>query len=66
MIRISANGVNFAVGGATALPASVLAEIGVISPSTNSSLDVQLDWMSSFYNATGSSLSTHFIHLLNA
>ena len=60
------NGVNFAVGGATALPTSVLAAIGVISPSNHSSLDIQLDWMSSFFNAAGSSLFTHFIHLLNA
>ncbi|KAJ9681864.1 hypothetical protein PVL29_017975 [Vitis rotundifolia] len=42
------HGVNFAITGATALSTSFLAAKGVIPPFTNSSLNVQLDWMSSF------------------
>ncbi|KAF9625703.1 hypothetical protein IFM89_026283 [Coptis chinensis] len=37
------HGVNFAVGGSTALNNSVLLQNGIISPVTNSSLSVQLD-----------------------
>ncbi|CBI39527.3 hypothetical protein VitviT2T_020916 [Vitis vinifera] len=45
------HGVNFAVTGATALSTSFLAAKGVISPVTNSSLNVQLDRMSSFFSS---------------
>ena len=43
-------GVNFAVGGATALPVNVLAQRNIFALSTNSSLSVQLDWMTSYFN----------------
>ncbi|KAF2317098.1 hypothetical protein GH714_011748 [Hevea brasiliensis] len=46
------HGVNFAVAGSTALPVEVLAEKGVISPVTNSSLTVQLNWMHTHFNTT--------------
>ncbi|KAL7130757.1 hypothetical protein ABFS83_13G155700 [Erythranthe nasuta] len=46
-------GVNFAVAGSTALPTEVLATKYMISsPVTNSSLDVQLDWMSDYFSST--------------
>ncbi|XP_051128511.1 GDSL esterase/lipase At5g03980-like [Andrographis paniculata] len=45
-------GVNFAVAGATALPAGALAARGIVSPATAASLSVQLDWMSSYFNST--------------
>lgn len=38
------NGVNFAVAGSTALSAEALLNNGIMSPITNSSLSVQLDW----------------------
>ncbi|KAJ4837569.1 hypothetical protein Tsubulata_038148 [Turnera subulata] len=44
-------GVNFAVSGSTALPVDVLAKKKINSPFTNSSLDVQLDWMFSYFNS---------------
>lgn len=44
-------GVNFAVAGATALPKKVLAKMNIVDPYTNSSLKVQLDWMSRYFNA---------------
>ncbi|KAJ9180276.1 hypothetical protein P3X46_008544 [Hevea brasiliensis] len=43
-------GVNFAVAGSTALPAHVLAEKGILSAVTNSSLSTQLDWMFTYFN----------------
>ncbi|KAL3614831.1 hypothetical protein CASFOL_040492 [Castilleja foliolosa] len=46
------NGVNFAVAGSTALPSEVLAGKHISSPVTNSSLNVQLDWLSSHLNST--------------
>ncbi|KAM3247464.1 acetylajmalan esterase-like [Capsicum annuum] len=47
------HGVNFAVAGATALSAEFLAENDIINLSfTNSSLSVQLDWMSSHFQTT--------------
>ncbi|KAI8548110.1 hypothetical protein RHMOL_Rhmol07G0247000 [Rhododendron molle] len=44
--------VNFAVAGATALPAKVLAKKNIADPVTNSSLPLQLDWMSKHFNST--------------
>ncbi|KAH7846436.1 hypothetical protein Vadar_014071 [Vaccinium darrowii] len=44
------NGVNFAVAGATALPAKVLAKTNITDPLTNSSLHVQIDWMYKKFN----------------
>ncbi|KAK9757575.1 hypothetical protein RND81_01G171500 [Saponaria officinalis] len=38
------HGVNFAVAGSTALDTATLLSKGVLSPVTNSSLNVQLDW----------------------
>ncbi|KAE9458962.1 hypothetical protein C3L33_09122, partial [Rhododendron williamsianum] len=43
-------GVNFAVAGATALPTEVLAKMNIANPDTNSSLKVQLDWLSGYFN----------------
>ncbi|KAF5454104.1 hypothetical protein F2P56_023792 [Juglans regia] len=43
-------GENFAVAGSTALSTNALAKKNILSPVTNSSLDVQLDWMSSHFN----------------
>lgn len=40
------HGVNFAVGGATALTEIALAEKNIILDGTNSSLGIQLEWMS--------------------
>ncbi|KAK4398635.1 Acetylajmalan esterase [Sesamum angolense] len=45
------HGVNFAVAGSTALPSQVLAAQHIFSPVTNSSLDVQLDWMFTHLNS---------------
>ncbi|KAH7847064.1 hypothetical protein Vadar_021466 [Vaccinium darrowii] len=45
------HGVHFAVAGATALPAEALAENNITSEITNSSLNVQLDWMSAHFNS---------------
>ncbi|KAK6133048.1 hypothetical protein DH2020_033203 [Rehmannia glutinosa] len=45
------HGVNFAVTGSTALPSKVLASKHIFSMYTNSSLNVQLDWMSSHFNS---------------
>lgn len=39
-----AQGVNYAVAGATALNSSVLAARGILNPLTNASLEVQLEW----------------------
>lgn len=47
-----AHGVNFAVAGSTALPWYTLAAENVPSSVTNSSLSVQLEWMSAHFNAT--------------
>ncbi|XP_048324066.2 acetylajmalan esterase [Ziziphus jujuba] len=44
-------GVNFAVAGSTALSPNVLAEKNIVSPFTNSSLSVQLHWMSTYFNS---------------
>ncbi|XP_059313131.1 acetylajmalan esterase-like [Lycium ferocissimum] len=43
------HGANFAVAGATALSAEFLAEKKIATSVTNSSLSVQLDWMSSHF-----------------
>ncbi|KAF9589779.1 hypothetical protein IFM89_028714 [Coptis chinensis] len=43
------HGVNFAVAGSTALNTSVLLQNGILSPVTNSSLLVQLDWFLAHY-----------------
>ncbi|XP_068653948.1 GDSL esterase/lipase At1g28570-like [Aristolochia californica] len=51
-----ANGVNFAVAGATALDASYLESVGIVLPFTKSSLNVQLDW---FETHLASLCSTH-------
>lgn len=45
------HGVNFAVGGATALPVDVLTDRNILPSVTNSSLNVQLDWMSTYFNS---------------
>ncbi|XP_021735098.1 acetylajmalan esterase-like [Chenopodium quinoa] len=45
------HGVNFAVAGATALPAEFLADKNIVNYVTNSSLSVQLDWMWSHFNS---------------
>ncbi|XP_019183130.1 PREDICTED: acetylajmalan esterase-like [Ipomoea nil] len=45
------HGVNFAVAGATALPAHVLAAKNIPVTRSHSSLDVQLDWMFSHFNS---------------
>ncbi|KAL3829025.1 hypothetical protein ACJIZ3_017827 [Penstemon smallii] len=44
-------GVNFAVAGSTTLPYEVLASKNIFSPVTTSSLNVQLEWMSSYFNS---------------
>ncbi|MCE3050868.1 hypothetical protein HAX54_048326 [Datura stramonium] len=46
------HGANFAVAGATALSAEFLAEKKISTSFTNSSLSVQLDWMSSHFKST--------------
>ncbi|GER31606.1 GDSL-like Lipase/Acylhydrolase family protein [Striga asiatica] len=46
------HGVNFAVAGSTALSSDTLAAMRVLSPVTRSSLDVQLDWLSTHLNST--------------
>ncbi|CAA3030945.1 acetylajmalan esterase-like [Olea europaea subsp. europaea] len=46
------HGVNFVVAGSTALPLETLAANNILSPVTSSSLDVQLDWMHSYFNST--------------
>ncbi|GFZ07178.1 hypothetical protein Acr_19g0001150 [Actinidia rufa] len=45
------HGVNFAVGGATALPVEFLTAKHISSPATNSSLSIQLDWMLAHFNS---------------
>ncbi|KAM7482276.1 hypothetical protein LguiB_006859 [Lonicera macranthoides] len=45
------HGVNFAVAGATALPVNVLANWNTRTSVTNSSLNIQLDWMSTYFNS---------------
>ncbi|KAM7481953.1 hypothetical protein LguiB_006536 [Lonicera macranthoides] len=45
------HGVNFAVAGATALPVDVLANWNTRTSVTNSSLNIQLDWMSTYFNS---------------
>ncbi|KAM7481945.1 hypothetical protein LguiB_006528 [Lonicera macranthoides] len=45
------HGANFAVAGATALPVGLLANRNILSSITNSSLNVQLDWMSTYFNS---------------
>ncbi|OIT37761.1 PREDICTED: GDSL esterase/lipase At5g03980-like [Nicotiana attenuata] len=47
-----AHGANFAVIGATALQAGVLAEKKIYNPLGNGSLDMQLGWMSSHFQYT--------------
>ncbi|KAL3849178.1 hypothetical protein ACJIZ3_011060 [Penstemon smallii] len=44
-------GVNFAVAGSTALPSENLASKNIFSPVTTSSLNVQLEWMSSYFSS---------------
>ncbi|KAL8134866.1 acetylajmalan esterase-like [Apium graveolens] len=45
------HGVNFAVGGSTALPATTLAEKNIMLYGTKSSLGVQLEWMSTYFDS---------------
>ena len=47
---VRGHGVNFAVAGATALPLNVPGEKNNSSPFADSSLSVQLDWMSTFFS----------------
>ncbi|XP_070049940.1 acetylajmalan esterase-like [Nicotiana tomentosiformis] len=47
------HGADFAVAGATALPVEILENKKMVNLSTNSSLSVQLDWMSSHFQTTG-------------
>ncbi|KAM7278749.1 hypothetical protein ACFE04_005883 [Oxalis oulophora] len=51
-------GVNFAVSGATALPSQYLAARGIISPTTNTSLSVQIEWLFTFLNDCAEKLKT--------
>ncbi|XP_035546647.1 acetylajmalan esterase-like [Juglans regia] len=44
-------GENFVVVGSTSLSTNTLQKKNILFPVTNSSLDVQLDWMSSHFNA---------------
>lgn len=44
------HGINFAVAGSTALPWEALAALDISSQITNSSLSLQLDWMSSYFH----------------
>ena len=44
------HGANFAVAGATTLSSAVLARHHVRNPATNSSLDVQLQWMNDHFH----------------
>ncbi|KAL4028934.1 hypothetical protein IC575_012151 [Cucumis melo] len=48
---LTRHGVNFAVAGSTALSSQLLSEKKISSPLTNSSLDIQLDWMFSHFNS---------------
>ena len=43
-------GKNFAVAGSTALSNDLLAKMNISSPFTSSYLNVQLDWMSTYFN----------------
>lgn len=43
------SGANFAVAGSTALSTLDLAKEGILSTVTNSSLEVQLDWMTQHF-----------------
>lgn len=53
------HGVNFAVAGSTAISAEFLAENNIDNiGATNSSLSVQLDWMSSHFHTTCSPSNT--------
>ena len=45
------HGVNFAVGGSTALSADTLAEKNIIVSGTKSSLSIQLEWMSAYFDS---------------
>ncbi|XP_073136826.1 GDSL esterase/lipase At5g03980-like [Henckelia pumila] len=45
------HGANFAVAGSTALSTPVLANKKILNPVTNSSLDIQLDWMTSHFDS---------------
>ena len=47
---VRGHGVNFAVAGATALPLNVPGEKNNSIPFADSSLSVQLDWMSTFFS----------------
>ena len=44
------HGKNFAVAGAAALPTEVLVKKNISVVATNSSLNVQLDWMATYFN----------------
>ncbi|KAL3516021.1 hypothetical protein ACH5RR_022923 [Cinchona calisaya] len=46
-----ATGVNFAVAGSTALSNEALKAMNITNPSTNSSLNVQVEWMTSHFNS---------------
>ncbi|KAA8536780.1 hypothetical protein F0562_029258 [Nyssa sinensis] len=45
------HGANFAVAGSTALPTRTLANKSILSPVTNSSLHVQLNWMHTYFDS---------------
>ncbi|WOG93791.1 hypothetical protein DCAR_0313078 [Daucus carota subsp. sativus] len=45
------HGVNFAVGGSTALSADTLAEKNIMVSGTKSSLSIQLEWMSAYFDS---------------
>lgn len=47
--RDFSKGVNFAVGGATALDVSFLEKYGIFNPLTNISLSTQLDWFKEYF-----------------
>ena len=49
-LAFSGHGQNFAVACSTALPTEVLAKKNILNPDTRRSLNVQLDWMSTYFN----------------
>ena len=48
---LTRHGINFAVAGSTALSSELLSKKKISSLLTNSSLDLQLDWMFSHFNS---------------
>ena len=59
------HGANFAVSGATALPAESLADRKIVNHVTNTSLSVQLDWMWSHFNSICYDDQGMFNHLIS-